>query len=458
MRHRTRCSRREWPSALRFGRSDAARPHERPRGQQGRDARPRAHRGRLLHRERPDRRLAPAGEQDRPAPRGGRLPLGARRAQRVEQRLAVHGRLRPRRPCLRRVRAPPARIPVGRAADEARTCPRRLRICADVLRQRGVLLVDETPSTACETCRSTIALTDSKTASDAFSLAGSVLGLVILGAILFIVVRRFRAGVARPAPRPRARARRGRARRGAPAARARRRQHRQRLRDTARVPLPRELRDGADRVSRRRPAQPARPRAARGCPAGARTRQAAARGARRGASRPDARDRVLAAGAEPVRLGGGQGDPRRRHPGGALRRARRQRIAALLHDPSLAYDPELVEAVAAAAGLWIENERLHADLRAQVRFLDTVVNTSPSLLCALDLDGRIVNFNIACGSAGGRDDPESIRQELFWDVFSGPAEREAMRARFEAGRPTTCRSSSRARSSTRAGRSSRSPG
>ena len=41
-----------------------------------------------------------------------------------------------------------------------------------------------------------------------------------------------------------------------------------------------------------------------------------------------------------------------------LRRARRPRIAALLHDPSLAYDPELVEAVAAAAGLWLENERL----------------------------------------------------------------------------------------------------
>ena len=111
------------------------------------------------------------------------------------------------------------------------------------------------------------------------------------------------------------------------------------------------------------------------------------------------------------------------------------RIAALLHDPSLAYDPELVEAVAAAAGLWLENERLQADLRAQVHFLDTVVNTSPSLLCALGLDGRIVNYNIACGKASGREDPETIRHEYFWDVFSGPAEREEMRARFEAGAP-----------------------
>jgi signal transduction histidine kinase len=42
-------------------------------------------------------------------------------------------------------------------------------------------------------------------------------------------------------------------------------------------------------------------------------------------------------------------------------------IAALLHDRALADEPELVEAVAAGAGMALENERLHAEVRAQLR-------------------------------------------------------------------------------------------
>ncbi|HEX6658402.1 MAG TPA: hypothetical protein VF065_09995, partial [Ilumatobacter sp.] len=41
------------------------------------------------------------------------------------------------------------------------------------------------------------------------------------------------------------------------------------------------------------------------------------------------------------------------------------RIAALVHDPAVAEDESLVGAVAAAAGLQLENERLHAELRSQ---------------------------------------------------------------------------------------------
>jgi signal transduction histidine kinase len=44
-------------------------------------------------------------------------------------------------------------------------------------------------------------------------------------------------------------------------------------------------------------------------------------------------------------------------------------VAALIHDASLAQDPELVEAVAAAAGLALENERLEAALRARLEDL-----------------------------------------------------------------------------------------
>jgi len=42
------------------------------------------------------------------------------------------------------------------------------------------------------------------------------------------------------------------------------------------------------------------------------------------------------------------------------------RLAALVHDPALLDDPELVDAVGAAASLALENARLQAELRAQI--------------------------------------------------------------------------------------------
>ena len=41
-------------------------------------------------------------------------------------------------------------------------------------------------------------------------------------------------------------------------------------------------------------------------------------------------------------------------------------VAALLHDPSLEEEPKLLEAVTAAAGIALENGRLHAELRARL--------------------------------------------------------------------------------------------
>jgi PAS domain S-box-containing protein len=109
-----------------------------------------------------------------------------------------------------------------------------------------------------------------------------------------------------------------------------------------------------------------------------------------------------------------------------------QRVAAILHDPALADDPELVDSVAEAAGLWLENERLQAELRAQVDFLETIVNTAPSLLMSLDTEGRIVNFNTATGRASGFEDPEQIRFRPFWDVFIAEDERDRVRSEFES--------------------------
>jgi PAS domain S-box-containing protein len=109
--------------------------------------------------------------------------------------------------------------------------------------------------------------------------------------------------------------------------------------------------------------------------------------------------------------------------------------AALLHDPMLADEPELIEATAAAAGLWLDNERLQAKLRAQIEFLETIVNASPSLLCSLDREGRIVNLNHASRVASGYLDEEEVRWLPFWDVFVSPEERDESRTRFEEAAP-----------------------
>ena len=113
--------------------------------------------------------------------------------------------------------------------------------------------------------------------------------------------------------------------------------------------------------------------------------------------------------------------------------------AALLHDPLLKDEPELVDAVSAAAGLWLDNERLQAKLRAQIEFLETTVDTSPSLLSSLDRDGRIANLNLAATRASGYADQEEVRWQPFWDVFVAPDERDASRERFEAARRRSTR-------------------
>ncbi len=110
-------------------------------------------------------------------------------------------------------------------------------------------------------------------------------------------------------------------------------------------------------------------------------------------------------------------------------------IAALVHDPMLLDEPELVEAVATGAGLWLQNERLQAEARAQYRFLETIVDTAPSLLVNVDTSGRIGNFNRAVERASGLDDPEQIRGRFFWEVFIDPGDREELQQRFRDAAP-----------------------
>ena len=70
-------------------------------------------------------------------------------------------------------------------------------------------------------------------------------------------------------------------------------------------------------------------------------------------------------------------------------------IAALVHDEALAHDPEIVEAVAAAARLAIANERLRAELRAQ---LEEVRASRGRIVDAGDAERRKVQRDLHDGA------------------------------------------------------------
>jgi signal transduction histidine kinase len=99
-------------------------------------------------------------------------------------------------------------------------------------------------------------------------------------------------------------------------------------------------------------------------------------------------------------------------------------VAALLHDPALLADPALVDAVCAAAGLALENERLAAELRAR---LEELAASRSRLVQAADAerrriernlhDGaqqRLVSVSMALGLADAKlaDDPAAARRML----------------------------------------------
>jgi signal transduction histidine kinase len=71
------------------------------------------------------------------------------------------------------------------------------------------------------------------------------------------------------------------------------------------------------------------------------------------------------------------------------------RVAALVHDASLRDDPALVEAVSAAAGLALENERLQAELRAR---LDDLQGSRARIVEAADDERRRIERNLHDGT------------------------------------------------------------
>jgi PAS domain S-box-containing protein len=111
------------------------------------------------------------------------------------------------------------------------------------------------------------------------------------------------------------------------------------------------------------------------------------------------------------------------------------RVAAIVYDRGLDAEPELLEAVTAAAALALQNDRLQAELRAEVGFITTVTNTAPSLLVNIGTDGRVRTINLAALEATGLEDEELARGEHFWNLFIEPGERDGMIARFHALAP-----------------------
>jgi signal transduction histidine kinase len=71
------------------------------------------------------------------------------------------------------------------------------------------------------------------------------------------------------------------------------------------------------------------------------------------------------------------------------------RIAALVHDPVLNEDPELLDAVCAAAGFALDNERLQAELRAR---LDELAVSRARLVSAADTERRRIERNLHDGA------------------------------------------------------------
>jgi PAS domain S-box-containing protein len=104
-----------------------------------------------------------------------------------------------------------------------------------------------------------------------------------------------------------------------------------------------------------------------------------------------------------------------------------RRVAALIHDPALVDNSELVESVGATAGLALENEQLQAELRARLGALEQSERRFRELLenvhliaVSLDLDGRITFCNQYLADLAGYTREELIGR--LWAETFNPAD------------------------------------
>jgi signal transduction histidine kinase len=103
-----------------------------------------------------------------------------------------------------------------------------------------------------------------------------------------------------------------------------------------------------------------------------------------------AEKRYVNADGRPIRVPDADGDRR-----ATVVEREGQPVAALLHDAALEHDAELVQSVGAAAALALENERLHAELRAQLAELRA---SRARLVEATDVERRRIERNLHDGT------------------------------------------------------------
>jgi len=115
------------------------------------------------------------------------------------------------------------------------------------------------------------------------------------------------------------------------------------------------------------------------------------------------------------------------------------RIGVLTHDAALR-DADALEGLVSAVRLVLENERLHADLRAKLveieqaqSFTDVIVDNAPAFFCVVDADGRLRGgVNDPLLALIGRSNRHEVADELFWDVFCVPEEVDETKSRLAA--------------------------
>jgi len=98
-------------------------------------------------------------------------------------------------------------------------------------------------------------------------------------------------------------------------------------------------------------------------------------------------------------------------------------VAAIIHDPTLQDEPELVGAVASAAGIALENERLQADLRARLSDLRAsrarIVEAGDTARRKLERDlhdgaqQRLVSLSVVLRLIAGKVEPASKEAQLL---------------------------------------------
>ena len=123
-----------------------------------------------------------------------------------------------------------------------------------------------------------------------------------------------------------------------------------------------------------------------------------------------------------------------------------RRIAALVHDPALADEPELVRSAGAAAALALENERLQAELRARLEELHAsrarIVEAAEGERRRIERDlhdgtqQRLVSIAMTLGLAESRlgRRPAGVAP-LLDEARAAPDRRAARAARALAGHP-----------------------